>query len=141
MKKMVYTNTIDNEIIAHENNMLALYLEKSNKFKVLFEKEGYYLKLGLTWNHFPNNSTTLQRISFQNGYECYVYCVVRKEGKDVCVTSFDGEADYYSLSTAWMISSIFRKFFRLNVELYDNTDDMETDLSDFLSKLKDLPDT
>ena len=30
MKKMVYTNKIDDEIIFHENNMLALYLEKNN---------------------------------------------------------------------------------------------------------------
>lgn len=28
MKKIVYTNKIDDEIIFHENNMLALYLEK-----------------------------------------------------------------------------------------------------------------
>lgn len=37
MKKMVYTNKIDNEIIFHENNMLALYLEKAKKYMPFFE--------------------------------------------------------------------------------------------------------
>ena len=46
-----------------------------------------------------------------------------------------GEADYYPLSTAWMVSSIFGKFFKLNVELYANTDDADADLNDFLSQL------
>ena len=85
MKKMVYTNKIDDEIIFHENNMLALYLEKAKK----------YMRIG----------------------------------------SIDGEADYYPLSTAWMVSSIFRKFFKLNAELYVNTDDADADLNDFLSQL------
>ena len=44
MKKMVYTNKIDDEIIFHENNMLALYLEKAKKYMPFFEESGYSLK-------------------------------------------------------------------------------------------------
>lgn len=38
MQKMVYTNKIDDEIIFHENNMLALYLEKAKKYMPFFEE-------------------------------------------------------------------------------------------------------
>ena len=136
MKKMVYTNKMDDEIIFHENNMLALYLEKIKKYMPLFEESGYSLKVGLMWKYFPRDTVILQRGSFQNGYQCYVYCVVQKDGNEVRIGSIDGEADYYPLSTAWMISSIFRKFFKLNAELYANTDDADADLNDFLSQLK-----
>lgn len=136
MKKLVYTNKIDDEIISHENNMLALYLEKIKKYIPLFEENGYSLKVGLMWKYFSEDTVIFQRESFQNGYQCYVYCVVQKAGNEVCINSIDGEADYYPLSTAWMISSIFRKFFKLNAELYENTDDADADLNDFLLQLK-----
>ena len=136
MKKMVYTNKIDDEIIFHENNMFALYLEKIKKYIPLFEESGYSLKVGLMWKYFPRDTVILQRGSFQNGYQCYVYCVVQKNGNEVRIDSIDGEADYYALSTAWMISSIFRKFFKLNTELYDNTNDVDADLKDFLAQLR-----
>ena len=77
-----------------------------------------------------------QRGSSQNGYECYVYCDIQKDGKVVCIDSFDGEVDYYLLSTAWMISSIFRHFWKLNVTLCTSMDDIEDDLNDFLLQLK-----
>ena len=90
------------------------------------------------WKYFPRNTVILQRGSFQNGYQCYVYCVVQKDGNEVRIGSIDGEADYYPLSTAWMISSIFRKFFKLNAELYANTDAADADLNDLLSQLQYL---
>ncbi len=135
MKKKIYTKAIDNEIIVYENNMLALYLEKINKYKPYFEKYGCSLKVGLMWKHFSKDATILKRASFQNGYQCYVYCAVQKDGTDVCISSFDDDVDYYPLSTAWIITSIFRNFFKLRVELYDNTNDVETYLNDFLSHL------
>lgn len=136
MKKIVYTNNTVDEIISHENNMLALYLEKIKKYRPLFEKSGCSLKVGLMWRHFSQDVVMLQRGSFQNGYQCYVYCIVQKDGNEDRIDSIDGEADFYPLSTAWIISSIFRKFFKLNVELYANTDDADADLKDFLSQLK-----
>ena len=43
MKKMGYTNKIDVDIISHENNMLALYIEKVKKYLPFFEESGYSL--------------------------------------------------------------------------------------------------
>lgn len=135
MRKMVYTKEIDNQITSHENHMFAVYLDKIKEYMPFFEENGYSLKADLMWKYFPRNTVILQRGRFQNGYQCYVYCVVQKDGKEVCIGSIDGEADYYPLSAAWMISSIFRKFFKLNVELYANIDDADTDLNDFLTQL------
>ncbi len=133
---MKYTKKIDDLIISHENNMLALYIERAKKYMPLFEKSGYSLKVGLMWKCFPEETVVFQRETFKNGYQCYVYCEVQKDGKEVCVECVDGEVDYYSLSASWMISSIFRSFFKLNVELYENTDDADMDLNDFLAQLK-----
>lgn len=37
MKKMIYTKELDEQIISHEDHMLALYLEKIKEYKPLFE--------------------------------------------------------------------------------------------------------
>ena len=50
----------------------------------------------------------------------------------------DGETDYYSLSTAWMVSSIYREFVRLIVSLCVSMDDVASDLNGFLSQLKHI---
>lgn len=136
MKKMVYKKKTDEQIIFHENQMLALYIEKTKKYIPFFEEKGYFLKVGLMWKRFPRDTVMFQRGSFQNGYQCYVYCVVQKDGHEVRIDSIDGEVNYYSLSTAWMISSIFRKFCKLNVTFYVSIDDVDTDLNGFLSQLK-----
>ena len=138
MRKFEYTNRIDTEIINHEKNMLSLYRKKIKKYMPLFEENGYSLKVGLMWKYFPRDTSILQRENFKNGYQCYVYCVVLKNGKEVRIRSIDGDADYYTLSSSWMISSIFRKFYKLNVELYTYTNDAEDDLNDFLSQVKIL---
>lgn len=80
------------------------------------------------WDSYPRNTLAFQRGSFGNGYQCYVYCVVQKDDNYVCIASIDGEADYYTLSTTWMISSIFRKIYKLYVTLYVNMDSVDADL-------------
>ena len=47
MKKMIYTKELDEQIIFHEDHMLALYLEKIKEYKPLFEENGVSLKTGL----------------------------------------------------------------------------------------------
>lgn len=136
MKKMIYTKELDEQIIFHEDHMLAMYLEKIKEYKPLFEENGVSLKTGLMWSCFPNDTAGFQRTPFQNGYQCYVYCTVLKDGKEVQIDSADGEADYYPLSAQWMISSVFRSFFKLHVTLYEDTDDPETDLNWFLAQLR-----
>ena len=44
MKKMIYTKELDEQIIFHEDHMLALYLEKIKEYKPLFEENGVSLK-------------------------------------------------------------------------------------------------
>ena len=136
MKRIVYTNRIDNQIISHENHMLAMYTWQIKKYIPIFEKNGYSLKVGLMWKSLSRNNVTFQRENFQNGYQCYVYCVVQKDNKEVQIPSTDGEADYYSLSTAWMVSSIYREFCWLNLSLCVSMDDVDSDLNGFLSQIK-----
>ena len=136
MRTMVYTNKMDNQIISHENHMLVSYIERVKKYAPFFAAKGYSLKVGLMWAVFPRNTVIFKRERFQNGYQCYVYCAVLKDGVDVCIDSSDGEADYYSLSTAWMVSSIFRRFSKLNVTLSKSMDEVDVDLNGFLSHLK-----
>ena len=76
-----------------------------------------------------------RRLPFHIGYECYVCCEVQRDGKKVNVKSNDGEADYYSLSAAWMVSSIKRNFFRTKVVLYSYDDDAENDMKDLFRLL------
>lgn len=136
MKKMLYTKKLDEQIISHEDHMLALYLEKIKGYEPLFEENGVSLKAGLMWSYFPNDNAGFQRTPFRNGYRCYVYCAVLKDGTEVHVDSADGEADYYPLSAQWMISSVFRSFFKLHVTLYEDMEDLETDLNGFLTQLR-----
>ena len=86
MKKMIYTKELDEQIISHEDHMLALYLEKIKEYKPLFEENGVSLKTGLMWSCFPNDTAGFQRTPFQNGYQCYVYCTVLKDGKEVQIS-------------------------------------------------------
>lgn len=135
MKELVYTGKIDGQIIHHEGHMLALYTEAIKKYIPFFNEYGCSLKVGLMWELLPGDIVSFQRGVFQNGYRCYVYCAVQKDNKDVHIVSTDGEADYYSLSTAWMVSSISRKFCKLTVSLFVSIDDVDTDLRGFLSQL------
>lgn len=135
MKKMKYTNKTDDVIISHETDMLALYLEKLKKYAAPCRERGYSLKTGLMWQYFPKDTVTFQRGDFRNGYTCYVYCAIQKDGSEVRVNGTDGEAKYYPLSAAWMISSIFQKCLKLNVELYTNTDDADADMNALLQKI------
>lgn len=138
MKKTEYSNRIDDQIIAHENHMLGVYTQQIKKYIPLFEERGCSLRVGLMWKSLPRNTTVFQRESFRNGYQCYIYCVVQKDDRDVHIHSIDGEADYYSLSTAWLVSSIYREFYKLTVSLCVSIDDVDADLNSFLTQLKHI---
>ena len=60
---------------------------------------------------------------------------IQKNGKEVHIESDDGEVDYYPLSASWIISSIERRFFKLNVSLCSATDDIENDINELLQLL------
>lgn len=135
VKRMKYTKKLDDLIISHENQILALYLERIRQYVPLFEKNGFFLKTGLMWKCFPNETVMLQRTVFRSGYQCYVYCTVLKDGNEVQAESTDGEADFYPVSAAWLISSVFKRFFKLNIEIYVDIDEVDASLKKFLVQL------
>lgn len=138
MIEVVYTKEIDSQIISHERHMLKLYEKSISKYILSFDALGYSLKIGLFWKRFAGGIVSLKRGSPQNGYQCYVYCAVQKNGKDVCIKSTDGEADFYPLASAWIVSTIHRKFCRVTATLfpYDNTANVE--IEKFLSELEHM---
>lgn len=83
----------------------------------------------------PKNWSS-NRIAFINGYKCYIYCLVEKDGEVVRVGSNDGEADYYPLIAEWLISSICRKAFKLISPIYTAVEDVEADVAELLFKLE-----
>lgn len=135
MIKLNYSKEIDEEIIRHENHMLGTYVKQLQKYIVLFEEKGYDLKIGLMWKNSFEEAIEYERPNFVNGYECYVYCVVESNGEEVCVKSVDGEADYYSLSTTWMISTIVRRLFALKVLLYSDVEDADSDVFELFEQV------
>ena len=94
--------------------------------------------MALGWVNPLHKIQSSHRLPLKNGYECYVYCVVQRDGKEVHIVSHDGEADYYPLSTGWMISSINRSFLKLKVSLYTDANDIDDNLKDFLLQLERL---
>lgn len=130
--RMTYSKQMEPKIYIHEEKMLSIYVQQIKKYDIAFRRKGYELKCGLMWKDNSSKLATMQRVNFQNGYECYVYCVVQENGEEVHIDSTDGEADYYSLSTAWMISSIRRKWGRLQVNLFSEMDEVDTEIENFL---------
>lgn len=135
--KIKYSNRLNEEICIFEDHMLGIYSEKIQAYAVPFETIGCTLKVGLMWkNFFDADNVAFQRVRIRNGYECYVYCSVQKEGQEVRIPSNDDEVDYYYMSTAWMISSIRRVFFKLELSLWADTDDVKSDLNNLLLCIK-----
>lgn len=135
MKKFLYSIDKGKKIIAHENRMLQTYTQQMRQYVLFFEKKGYSLDIGLFWMKFPHKKIFSKRIKFQSGYECYIYCEIQKDGVPVYINSSDGEADYYPLSTASVLSSIRRWFFKKYAFLFSDMGDIEEILHRFLSQL------
>lgn len=133
--EFVYTPDKDDEIVKYEKIMLEKYLKILDSYRTIFEQHNYSLKVGCRWTNFLKKEYSAHRLPFKNGYRCYIYCEVQKDGKEVHIESNDGEADYYALSVSWIISSIERRFFKINVLLSSTTDDIENDMNRLLQLL------
>lgn len=133
--KFVYTSDKDDEIVRHEKIMLEKYLNILDSYRTIFEQYNCSLEVGCGWTNFLKKKYSTYRLPFENGYECYIYCEVQKDGKEVHIESNDGEADYYALSASWTISSINRWFFKIIVSLCSATDDIENDMNELLQML------
>lgn len=133
--KFLYTPDKDDEIVRFEKIMLEKYLKILGSYRTMLAQNNYSLKVGCGWTNFIKKEYSAHRLSFKNGYECYIYCEIQKNGKEVHIESDDGEVDYYPLSASWIISSIERRFFKLNVSLCSATDDIENDINELLQLL------
>ena len=125
----LYTSDKVQEIVRHEKIMLEKYSGILDNYRAIFEQFNCSLKVGQGWINFFKKEHSAHRLAFKNGYECYIYCEVQKDGKEVHIKSNDGEVDYYALSASWIISSIERRFFRINVSLCSAADDIENDMN------------
>lgn len=133
--KFAYDKSKAQCIINHENIMLKTYSKISSSYSPLFKQYDCSLKVNLFWIDFSTEKHSIRRLPFHIGYTCYVCCEVRREGKEIQIKSVDGEADYYSLSATWMVSSIERAFFKTEVTLYSDTDDAENDMKELFRLL------
>ena len=104
--KFAYDKKKAQRIISHENIMLETYSKIISRYSSLFEQYDCSLEVRLFWIDFSTEKRSNRRLPFHIGYACYVCCEVQRDGKEVHVKSIDGEADYYSLSATWMVSSI-----------------------------------
>ncbi len=133
--RFAYDKKEAQHIITHEGIMLETYAKVIRSFSSLFEQYYCSLEVSLFWVDFSTKKCSDRRLPFRIGYACYVCCEVQRDGKVVHVKSTDGEADYYSLSAAWMVSSIDRNFFQTRVSLYSDTDEAENDMKELLQLL------
>lgn len=135
--KFIYDKSKSQSIINHENAMLETFSKIIGSYSSLFEQYDCSLDVSLFWIDFSTEQRSDSRLPFNIGYSCYVCCEVQRDGKEVRVKSMDGEADYYSLSAAWMVSAIEKNFFKTKVSLYSDTDDVENDIKDLFRLLSD----
>ena len=128
-----YTPRKVTQIVQHEGDMLEKYQRKINKYSKRFSLYGCSLCVGLVWINLKTNERSYLRLPFQDGYSCYVYCDIEKNGKLLRHYETNGEADYYELSCIWNVSSISNLFFRRHVSLFtiacDIDDELETNLN------------
>ena len=133
--KFVYTSDKDDEIVKHEKIMLEKCSNILDSYRAIFKDYNCSLEVGYGWENFLKKEHSTNRLPFKNGYECYIYCEVQKDGTEVRIGSNDGEVDYYVLSVSWTVSSIERRFFKLNVSLSSDTDDIENDMNELFQLL------
>lgn len=123
------------EIYVFESKMFAKYKEAIVPYSLMFREKGCELRLELGWYNPIRKIWSANRIPLQNGYGCYIYCLVEKGGEEVCIKSKYNEVDYYPLETEWMISSVNRRFHKLKISLYEDLDDVDADMKGLLSQL------
>ncbi|HIZ11749.1 MAG TPA: hypothetical protein IAA41_06605 [Candidatus Eubacterium faecavium] len=133
--EFIYTPNQDNTIIAHEEKMLKKYSEIIDGYRNVFCESDCSLEVGCRWINCIENKYSAVRLPFTNGYQCYIYCEVQRNGKEVHVKSFDGEVDFYPLSSSWIVSLINMHFCKLNVSLCSITDDVESNMNELYKLL------
>ena len=109
-----------------------------NRYTPLFAQYGCTLKLGQEWENVIRKVWSSNRLPFKNGYTCKIYCAVQKSGVPLTIKSNDGEADFYYVSSCWVISVICRRGFRLKVDLVPIDSSAAEDLDELLKTVQSI---
>ncbi len=136
--RFVYTPDKTDKIVEHEITMLEKYSKIINGYSDMFARHGCTLNVGCVWNNSLKKYSSDSRIPFQNGYACYVFCDVLKDGHTLCYNTCDGEADYYEATASWNISSIEECFFHLMVTLHSEQDGIHDEMAQLLKVVETL---
>lgn len=125
-------------IRAFEAHAFSVCSDMVNRYTPLFAPYGCTLKLGQEWENVIRKVWSSNRLPFKNGYTCKIYCAVQKSGVPLTIKSNDGEADFYDVSSCWVISVIFRRGFRLNVDLVPIDSSAAGDLDELLKTVQSM---
>ena len=136
----IITGEREKRIQDFEAEMLEKHKKLAIPYLPRFDVLGYELEIVLGWANLNRKTWSYNRLPIVNGYECFVYCLVKKDGEEVHVASKDGEADYYVLEKSWMISYVHRCFHKLKISLYESVDEVDADLNDLLLQLRHMQD-
>ena len=135
MKRSFSKNNVAS-IHEQEEDVLHKYIRAAEVYLPMIEKKGCTLKISLSWFNISKNTWSDSPIVEETSYQCFVCCEIQKAGKEVRVTSEDGEADYYSLIGGWMISEVILRFGKLHTALWPELDtDFKPDMQHLLEQL------
>ena len=134
--RYLYTPSSFERIVQYEDEMLEKYRTIINGYSAMFSPYNGSLRVSRIWINTKTKEKSYFRLPHQNGYSCYVYCDIEKDGKIFRHYTTNGEADYYELSIFWNISSIFNLFFRKSVTLYAMAENIEEELRNCLEYVK-----
>jgi hypothetical protein len=125
------------EICNFEENALSKCNDIVNSYLLAFAQYGYTLKVCQEWTNFLKRTRSNQRLPFINGYECQIYCEVQKNGVPVKVKRND-EYDFSILADVWVVSSIYRKWFKLAVDLVPIENFVAEDVEELLKSVRSI---
>lgn len=126
------------ELCIHEYEEIILnqYKKAAEVYLPTIEKMKCTLKISLGLSNVARNIWSASPILGKTSYECFVYCMIQKEGKEVRVSCEDGEVDYFPLIGSWMISDVILRFGKFYVTLWPEVDtEFKTDMEYLLEQL------
>lgn len=127
-------------LIEFENSMLDRIIANSSQIRDEIEKKGFNLVIELGWTNWIKHRWSKTRMPFQNGYMCYIYYSIQKNGQFVALRSDDGEAEHYLLLSSTNISSISRRLFRLEVGICSDEVEIQQRIEELKLQLDDKED-
>lgn len=120
---------------SHEDTVLQEIFAATRNIAKSIEKYGCTLEIIREWNNDQDKITSDTRLPIKFGYQCWISCLVIRNGKTLKIPANDGEADYYECSSCFTVSLITKSFFRLKLILNSNFSETLNELASFLEVL------